>query len=143
MALPAQTIFSGRAVTHGNTQAVRDSFGIYVTFVEACTNAATHTELIDQAKAPTCTETGLTEGSHCSVLGKDFEDENGTKEMTDTSIPTVEHEWSDWKVTTPAISEADGEETRPLAHTKGKEDRMQKHLLQCTLSGTIMQCISR
>ena len=26
-----------------------------------------HTEVIDAAKAPTCTETGLTEGKHCSV----------------------------------------------------------------------------
>ena len=26
-----------------------------------------HTEVIDEAKAPTCTETGLTEGVHCSV----------------------------------------------------------------------------
>ena len=26
-----------------------------------------HTEVVDEAKAPTCTETGLTEGKHCSV----------------------------------------------------------------------------
>ena len=29
--------------------------------------ATGHTEVIDAAKAPTCTETGLTEGKHCSV----------------------------------------------------------------------------
>ena len=29
-----------------------------------------HTEVIDAAKAPTCTETGLTEGKHCSVCGE-------------------------------------------------------------------------
>ena len=28
-----------------------------------------HTIEIDAAKEPTCTETGLTEGSHCSVCG--------------------------------------------------------------------------
>ncbi|MBQ2848040.1 MAG: hypothetical protein IJE74_07270 [Clostridia bacterium] len=28
-----------------------------------------HTEVIDEAKAPTCTDTGLTQGSHCSVCG--------------------------------------------------------------------------
>ncbi len=35
--------------------------------VEKSTDATGHTEVIDAAKAPTCTETGLTEGSHCSV----------------------------------------------------------------------------
>ena len=29
-----------------------------------------HTEIIDEGKAPTCTETGLTEGKHCSVCGE-------------------------------------------------------------------------
>ena len=31
--------------------------------------AGGHTEVIDEAKAPTCTETGLTAGKHCSVCG--------------------------------------------------------------------------
>lgn len=32
-------------------------------------DATGHTEVTDEAVAPTCTETGLTEGSHCSVCG--------------------------------------------------------------------------
>ena len=39
-------------------------------YVDNHTNALGHTEAIDSAKAPTCTETGLTEGKHCSVCGK-------------------------------------------------------------------------
>ena len=32
--------------------------------------ATGHTEVTDSAKTPTCTETGLTEGSHCSVCNE-------------------------------------------------------------------------
>ncbi|MBQ3073811.1 MAG: hypothetical protein IJD19_03940, partial [Ruminococcus sp.] len=32
--------------------------------------ATGHTPVVDEAVAPTCTETGLTEGSHCSVCGE-------------------------------------------------------------------------
>ena len=39
-------------------------------YVADHTNALGHTEVIDEAKAPTCTETGLTEGKHCSVCGE-------------------------------------------------------------------------
>jgi len=35
-------------------------------------NALGHTEVLDEAVAPTCTEIGLTEGKHCSVCRKVF-----------------------------------------------------------------------
>ncbi len=39
-------------------------------YVDTYVDALGHTEVIDAAKAPTCTETGLTEGKHCSVCGE-------------------------------------------------------------------------
>ncbi len=52
------------------------------------TVAATgHTEVVDDAKAPTCTETGLTEGKHCSVCEKVL--------VKQTEVPVVPHAYDD------------------------------------------------
>ena len=46
-----------------------------------------HTEVIDPAVAPTCTENGLTQGSHCSVCG--------TVITRQESVPALGHDWND------------------------------------------------
>lgn len=44
-----------------------------------------HTEVIDEAVAPTCTETGLSEGSHCAVCGETI--------IAQETVPTVDHDY--------------------------------------------------
>ena len=51
-----------------------------------------HTEVIDPAEEPTCTETGLTEGKHCSVCGVVL--------ITQSEIPAKGHTWNEGVVTT-------------------------------------------
>ena len=51
-------------------------------------NVHEHIEVIDEAKAATCTETGLTEGKHCSACGEVI--------VTQTEIPALGHTKSDW-----------------------------------------------
>ena len=46
-----------------------------------------HTEVIDEAKAPTCLENGRTQGSHCSVCGEPI--------VAQTIVPATGHEFDD------------------------------------------------
>ena len=48
-----------------------------------------HTEVVDEAVAPTCTETGLTEGSHCSVC-----DASIVAQET-IAVDSTAHSWGD------------------------------------------------
>lgn len=51
-----------------------------------------HSRVIDEAVAATCTETGKTAGSHCSVCGKIIKAQE--------SIPALGHSWNDGVITT-------------------------------------------
>lgn len=53
--------------------------------------ATGHTPVIDAAVAPTCTQTGLTLGKHCSVCNAVL--------VKQTTVPALEHQWNDDAVT--------------------------------------------
>ena len=62
-----------------------------------------HSILIDAAVAPTCTKSGLTEGSHCSVCGEIIE--------TQKVINATGHKWDDGVITKFATCTVDGIKT--------------------------------
>ena len=51
-----------------------------------------HTEVTDPARAPTCTETGLSEGSHCQVCGEVLKAQEAIAPLghTEVVVPAVE-----------------------------------------------------
>ena len=63
-----------------------------------------HTSDVVPAKAATCTETGLTEGSKCKTCGVTLVKQEVT--------PALGHDWDDWKVTKEATCTETGVKTR-------------------------------
>ena len=61
-----------------------------------------HTEVVDEAVAPTCTESGLTEGKHCSACNEVF--------IAQTTIDATGHSYIG-KITTPASCTKTGKKT--------------------------------
>ena len=57
-----------------------------------------------KAIAPTCSDVGLTEGSHCSVCGEII--------ISQYIIPALGHNWGEWTVTKEATIEEEGAKTR-------------------------------
>ena len=71
----------------------KDAAGTTETTVAAETLPALgHTEVTDEAVEPTCTETGKTEGKHCSVCNEVL--------VAQTDIPALGHSWGEGVVTT-------------------------------------------
>ncbi len=61
-----------------------------------------HVAVTDAAVAPTCTETGLTEGSHCEKCGEVL--------VAQETIPALGHTWGEWEVITAPTCSAAGEQ---------------------------------
>lgn len=64
-----------------------------------------HTVVTDSAVAPTCTTTGLTEGSHCSVCSKVI--------TAQTTVPALGHDWSgEWTVINQSTDTEEGKKEK-------------------------------
>lgn len=66
--------------------------------------ATGHKIVIDKMVSVTCTESGKTEGSRCSVCGEVI--------VAQKNIPATGHSWSDWKVVREATVASEGEKQR-------------------------------
>ena len=66
-------------------------------------DALGHTEVTDEAVAPTCTETGLTEGKHCSVCGEVL--------VAQETVDALGHSYDEGIITTNPSCTAEGVKT--------------------------------
>ncbi|MCQ2203286.1 MAG: leucine-rich repeat domain-containing protein [Bacteroidales bacterium] len=73
-----------------------------------------HTKVIDEALEATCTESGLTEGSHCSVCSKVL--------VERTLVPAKGHNWGDWTTTKAATCVEKGSKQRVCSHDASHVD---------------------
>ena len=72
-----------------------------IAFLSGTFRIKDHVAAIDVAVTPTCTETGVTEGSHCSICEKVLVAQN--------QVPALGHDWSgDWTITREATATDDG-----------------------------------
>ena len=75
---------------------------------------AHHEFALVEAKDPTCTEDGCITHLYCGICGAcgKYPYTGELIDAKDVVIPAKDHDWGEWKVTTPATDDKDGLETR-------------------------------
>ena len=119
--IPSSGHTNGSPVTENNVDPDCENSGSYDTVIYCSVCSAElsrintvvpkngHTEVIDKAVEPTCSETGLTEGSHCGVCGKTI--------VGQETVPVIEHTWKEATCDGPKKCEKCGEtEGEALEH---------------------------
>lgn len=75
-----------------------------------------HTEVVDAAVAPTCTETGLTEGKHCSVCEKVL--------VEQTVVEALGHDWTgEWETVKEATATENGKKVKTCMREECNQKR--------------------
>ncbi len=92
-----------KAVTCTENGAVTKTCSVCKASVVETLIAKGHTEVIDAAKAATCTDSGLTEGKHCSVCNTVF--------VKQETIAALGHSWDNGRQTAAATCTTDGTKT--------------------------------
>lgn len=91
-----------------------------------------HTVVVDEAVEATCTEPGLTQGSHCATCGKVLAEQE--------EVPMVEHTWSsEWNMDDTnhwRECEVCGEGDEHTAHTPGESRQENVQGATCTTPGS-------
>jgi hypothetical protein len=102
------------------------------------TEAFGHTENIDAAVEPTCTESGLTEGKSCGACGEIL--------VAQTEIPANGHVWTDDSTETFKTCEicgaTEGEKPNPDDNVTPDDDSVEKNHNECEEPGAISRIIN-
>ncbi|MBQ8294874.1 MAG: hypothetical protein IJX87_00410 [Clostridia bacterium] len=135
--LVAQEVVKAEEVPHTyNVEVLEDcEVGVYCTVCEYVKTApAEHTEATIAAVAPTCTETGLTEGVKCSVCEKIL--------TAQEEVPVLEHDYDEGVVTTEPTCTETGVKTftcKDCSATKTEEIASKGHVIE-VIPGTAKTC---
>ncbi|MBE7002642.1 MAG: hypothetical protein E7421_08175, partial [Ruminococcaceae bacterium] len=95
-----RTLNASTCTAHG-TDSYEWNTTVYGKFTFTISTAALgHTEIVEQAVAPTCTKTGLTEGKHCSVCNEVL--------VAQEIVPATDHSYDEGTITKAPTCEAEG-----------------------------------